>query len=53
MTIGRAHSPPLVQDKEEMPQTGCLGLGRMLYALGNRQRDIPALRQLLEEILPS
>ena len=27
-------------------------LGRALYDLGNRQWDIPALRQLLEEILP-
>jgi two-component system, chemotaxis family, CheB/CheR fusion protein len=26
--------------------------GRLLYELGNRQWDIPALRQLLEEILP-
>jgi two-component system CheB/CheR fusion protein len=27
-------------------------LGRVLYELGNRQWDIPALRELLEEILP-
>ncbi len=26
--------------------------GQLLYDLGNRQWDIPALRQLLEEILP-
>ncbi len=27
-------------------------LGRLLYELGNRQWDIPALRELLEQILP-
>src|SRR4051794_41057969 len=26
--------------------------GRLVYELGNRQRDIPRLRTLLEEILP-
>jgi hypothetical protein len=42
-----------MQDKEKVHQTGCLGLRRMPYKLGNRQWDIPAWRQLLKEILPS